>query len=364
MDKIQKVVLNLSSKVDITNPKTITLLISAIIIIFAIIYVYQSRKTVEGFASYTVTGANDTVLLGDLNKVRVGTTNTNLMDAITSDSAFYTDVKKIIDENNSNFVTNDNLQANISSLPQFNDINSLISNSVAGFARQVDVSRQITSAVQNLASINYVNGQLSAISTPAFTIIAIFDNQIPIGWQLCDGAPLRVSDNITPFLRNNQVVNTPDLRGRTIIGTGQGTNMTNRTLGAIGGSETHKLTLTEMPVHYHPINVARSTNEGCTADRVAPVGEGAGITTGCAWAFNNEPNRFYDYNNRKFIGYTGGDPSLPQIQDPQFPTDLTKKINDTAPHNNMQPFVALTYIIKQPVSNSVTTTTPTTTRIA
>jgi microcystin-dependent protein len=350
MDKIQKVFTNLSSKVDITNPRTITLLISAIIIIFAIIYVYQSLKTIEGFASYSVTGPNDTVLLGDLNRVKVGTTNTNLMQAITLDSAFDTNVKKIIDENIGNFVTNDDLRANISSLPQLADINNRISDSVAGFARQVDVGRQISSAVQNLASINYVNGQLSAISTPAFTIIAIFDTETPKGWQECDGLPLRLADNITPFLRNNQVVNTPDLRGRTIIGTGQGTNMTNRALGDFGGAETHKLTVTEMPAHSHKsIDNFYSNYHG---------------TTGCI----GTGNRLYSGGGADVIGFngvcfrtdnTGGDSTMTQIQDTRFPTDTTKKMNDTKPHNNMQPFVALTYIIKQPVSNSVTTTTTT-----
>jgi microcystin-dependent protein len=347
MDKIQKVFLNLSGNVDITKTTTITIIILAIIIIFAIIYVYQSQRALEGFASYTVTGANDTVLLGDLNKVKVGTTKTNLMDAITSDSTFDNEVKSKITEITGNFITPEDLTNNLSNYANTNDLSNLINRSVAGFASQVDVSRQITSAVQNLASINYVNGQLSAISTPAFTIIAIFDNQIPIGWQLCDGAPLRVADNITPFLRNNQVVNTPDLRGRTIIGTGQGTNMTNRTLGAIGGSETHKLTLTEMPAHVHGV-LPNPHNSQWTGWRMPTWGLlGSASNSGSLEGWPQTLN-------------TGGDPSLPKIQDPKFPTDLTKKINDTAPHNNMQPFVALTYIIKQPVSNSVTTTTPTT----
>lgn len=330
-----KVCTNLSSKVDIGNSKTITLLILAIIIIFTIIYIYQLLKNVEGFASYNITGVNDTVLIGNLNKVKVGTTNINLMNAITSDSAFDTNVKKIIDENIGNFVTNDDLRANISSFPQLAEINDRISESVTGFARQVDVGRQINSAVQNLASIDYVNGQLTAISNPAFTIIAIFDTVIPNGWQVCDGAPLRVADNITPFLRNNQVVNTPDLRGRTIIGTGQGTSMTNRTLGAIGGGETHKLTILEMPAHSHNI-------------RVRPM-QGGNSTDGMASDWIDTPQKF----NQNTI--EGGDPSLPKINHPRFP-EVPIKINDTKPHNNMQPFVALTYIIKQPVSNSVTNT--------
>ena len=46
---------------------------------------------------------------------------------------------------------------------------------------------------------------------------------------------------------------------------------------------------------------------------------------------------------------TGGDSTLPQIQDPRFPNDATKKINDTKPHNNMPPYYSLIYIIKKPL---------------
>jgi len=57
---------------------------------------------------------------------------------------------------------------------------------------------------------------------------------IPAGWYLCDG--------------NN---GTPDLRGRMIIGAGQGEGLTNRAVGDIGGEEEHALVIAEMPIHTH-----------------------------------------------------------------------------------------------------------------
>ena len=47
-------------------------------------------------------------------------------------------------------------------------------------------------------------------------------NSIPSGWALCDGTK-----------------GTPDLRGRFIVGSGQGANLTNRTIGDKGGQENH-----------------------------------------------------------------------------------------------------------------------------
>lgn len=43
----------------------------------------------------------------------------------------------------------------------------------------------------------------------------------------------------------------PDLRGRSIIGAGQGAGLSNRVIGQSGGSETVQLTISEMPSHDH-----------------------------------------------------------------------------------------------------------------
>lgn len=43
----------------------------------------------------------------------------------------------------------------------------------------------------------------------------------------------------------------PDLRGRTLIGSGTGSGLTARTVGGTGGEETHVLTQGEMPAHVH-----------------------------------------------------------------------------------------------------------------
>jgi hypothetical protein len=59
-------------------------------------------------------------------------------------------------------------------------------------------------------------------------------NVAPSGWAFCDGTQ-----------------GTPDLRGRFILGQGQGPNLTNRSLGDISGSETMQLTITELPPHSH-----------------------------------------------------------------------------------------------------------------
>ena len=90
---------------------------------------------------------------------------------------------------------------------------------------------------------------------------------IPQGWLMADGSA--VSKNTYPQLYTvlggtgspwgspdgfTYTFNLPDLRGRTLIGAGQGGGLTSRVLAQIGGAEMHTLTLAEMPNHGHGLN--------------------------------------------------------------------------------------------------------------
>jgi microcystin-dependent protein len=51
----------------------------------------------------------------------------------------------------------------------------------------------------------------------------------------------------------------PDLRGRTVIGAGQGSGLTNRSPGDASGEETHQLTESELASHVHTIPLTATT---------------------------------------------------------------------------------------------------------
>jgi len=81
----------------------------------------------------------------------------------------------------------------------------------------------------------------------------------PKGWAKCDGQILAISQNTALFsllgtTYGGNGVSTfglPDFRGRTIVHPGQGPGLSDRVLGEEGGTESHTLTIAEMPAHSH-----------------------------------------------------------------------------------------------------------------
>jgi microcystin-dependent protein len=132
----------------------------------------------------------------------------------------------------------------------------------------------------------------------------------PDGWLLCDGAAYLIEQY--PALYNAigtafgvgdaGTFKVPDLRGRGPIGAGQGSGLTNRALAASDGFETHTLTSAELASHRHSIQVVSGTG--------AYYGWKPGVTEGA--------------KDGESTGLPGGGGGA---------------------HNNMQPFLALTFVI-------------------
>lgn len=72
-------------------------------------------------------------------------------------------------------------------------------------------------------------------------------SKIPTGWKLCDG------NNGQPI----NGINIPDLRGRFVVGVAPG----KYEMKATGGSDSHTLTIDQMPRHTHTIQ-ARANGDG------------------------------------------------------------------------------------------------------
>ena len=90
-------------------------------------------------------------------------------------------------------------------------------------------------------------------------IVAFGGNFAPRGWALCQGQLLNISQNTALFSllgvtyggNGTSTFGLPDLRGRSIVGAGQGAGLGNYSPGQEAGVESVTLTTAQLPAHTH-----------------------------------------------------------------------------------------------------------------
>jgi microcystin-dependent protein len=152
-------------------------------------------------------------------------------------------------------------------------------------------------------------------AVPAGTIFVYAGIAAPDGYLVCDGSVYKSNQyhSLSAVLQKmfcgggcaSGEFRVPDLRGRVVLGSGTGAGLSARAFGEALGEEAHKLTVPEMPSHTHHYGRATTINMG---------GPGAELT---------------------------------RAQDMPRPEIYTDPTGGDQPHNNMQPYIALTYIIKR-----------------
>jgi microcystin-dependent protein len=152
-------------------------------------------------------------------------------------------------------------------------------------------------------------------------------NFAPVGWALCNGQLLPISQNTALFSllgttyggdgKSNFAL--PNMQGNTPMQQGQGPGLSPRFEGEQGGEQSVTLLQTEMPAHAH------------TA--IAATGGGQGSPVGNAWA--------------------SGLKTGPSLYSPPGANSKDVAMNPLAlniaggnlPHNNMMPFLTLNFCI-------------------
>lgn len=120
-----------------------------------------------------------------------------------------------------------------------------------------------------------IKNEISKIEQiPPGVILAYGGETIPIGWAICDG-------------QNG----TPDLRGRFILGSND-----EYVVGSTGGSESHALTIDELPQHSHTVSSVEVTESllggslfSGGEDEIAPSDEAMSGETGQGDSFDIMP---------------------------------------------------------------------------
>lgn len=149
-------------------------------------------------------------------------------------------------------------------------------------------------------------------------------NFAPAGWMSCSGQLLPISENEVLF----QLIGTtyggdgqstfalPDLRGRVPVHQGTGPGLSNRVLAESGGSETVTLTPPQYPAHTHALRASSAA----ASSAAGPTGVLAATTVSL-------------YGNAV-------QPTVDMAADA-----ITDGSGGSQPHDNMAPYLAMSYII-------------------
>lgn len=165
-------------------------------------------------------------------------------------------------------------------------------------------------------------------------ILMFGGNFAPVGWAMCAGQLVPISENETLFnligtTYGGDGQNTfalPDLRGRVPVHMGQGGGLSNYVIGEQTGVENVTLTTQQIPSHNH--NVLTKTGS-TTGNQSTPANT---LFLGDEFAQPAPSSTAFTYTNNtaalvalgpKTIGPDGG----------------------SQPHNNIQPILVLNYII-------------------
>lgn len=148
-------------------------------------------------------------------------------------------------------------------------------------------------------------------------------NFAPLGWALCQGQILQISQNTAVFSllgtnyggdgRSNFAL--PNLQDRVPIDQGSGPGLTPRNVGETGGESTVALVTANLPAHTHTVkcDVTGGNDYGPAGDYPAPD--------------------------------AGGDTEYSASHDGQLSSSSVVASGGNTAHNNLQPYLALNYCI-------------------
>ncbi|MGG4144659.1 tail fiber protein [Paenibacillus algorifonticola] len=146
----------------------------------------------------------------------------------------------------------------------------------------------------------------------------------PMDWEMCNGQTILISQNEalysligTTYGGNGKTTFAlPDFRGRVPVHMGKSAEGSNYNLKDKGGAETVQLTESQLPAHTHLTQAQRAAGEESSPE-----------------------NNFWAASTAK--QYSGGEAPNATLGN----SSTLYSVGGNQPHNNMMPFMALTYII-------------------
>lgn len=165
------------------------------------------------------------------------------------------------------------------------------------------------------------------MSEPFVAEIRIFaGNFAPRGWAFCNGQLLPISQNTALFSLigttyggdGRSTTALPNLEGRAPMHPGRGPGLTDRRLGQRGGVETVTLSEAQMPNHHHTV---AASDDSANA--------------------NDPANNMLCRSSSPFAGQIYRNTGTKVA----FEERMVEETGGSQAHNNMQPFMAINFII-------------------
>ncbi|HEX8361757.1 MAG TPA: tail fiber protein [Longimicrobium sp.] len=146
----------------------------------------------------------------------------------------------------------------------------------------------------------------------------------PKGWAFCNGQLMPISQNTALFALlgttyggdGKSTFALPGLQGSAAMHPGQGSGLSLRDLGEIGGAESVTLLVSEIPVHTHTLMASLDPGDNTVPGPEVSLGQSLGA----------------------FV-YVAGAP------DSQMAPQALPPAGGSLPHNNMQPYLTLNFNI-------------------
>lgn len=157
-------------------------------------------------------------------------------------------------------------------------------------------------------------------------------NFAPRGWALCQGQLLSISQNTALFSLlgtyyggdGRTTFGLPDLRGRAVVGVGQGPGLSNYDIGESGGTEGTTLIGQQLAIHVHPMAARLTSKASTTSDAPSPVGNVYATPSGGDPLYSTSPS----VNMLSYVG-----------------TVTTQPAGNSFPFSNLHPLLVINYIL-------------------
>lgn len=179
-------------------------------------------------------------------------------------------------------------------------------------------------------------------------------NFAPKNWAYCAAQVVQIRANTALFSilgttyggDGTTTFMLPDLQGRVALGAGQGNGLSNYNLGAKAGTETVTLNLTQIPAHNH--QAIAQPGPGSGTIKVMAVGNAGGASTpGGNYIGQDTGNSLTSYaSSGALVAMDPRSVKISNVVATAGTASVTLANNGGGqPHNNLQPYTALNYII-------------------